>query len=319
MSHILLKYSLALTSLLMLPGCIYEDLSPCYKGLGVSYIIDKDSSGTTEDKFVTDAKSLSVFVFDKDGLYVGVWYLDMKNIGSTGSIPIDLPTGTYSMVMWGGILPNQYSVGAKESSGAIAPLQKGISKLEDFQLKVLETKSGNVVDAKYENLYHSVTSNVPIKEKVNNRINLPVKKLTNDVIVQLQGMPKREIATYSTYNYIDVKIIAGNGMYEYNGSVSNNAPLVTYVPFERVEQIDNEFVEVKMRTLDLFSAKNPQLVIKNSISGTEMYRYNVLKLIQAIKDNSKQSEYVIKIFYNTHGSVQITINDWIVNEIDVKI
>lgn len=303
-------------------SCIYEDISECYKDLAISYDFTVESTGgtVTEEQFKADAKNLSVFVFEGKGLYVGVWYFNMEEVRTTSKLPINLPFGTYTMVMWGGILPNQYSVGSKEIGGGLSPLQAGVSKLEDFQLKVLESKPGNVVDAMYENLYHSISSGVEVKDKVNTKVVLPVKKVSNDIVVKLYGLPRQEVVTYSSeFSYVQVLLMASNGLYNYDNTVSDNAPLITYLPYRRVENVKEDCIEVELRTMDIFAVSSPRLIVKNSISGVEMYNYNLRGLIQQIPDPEKQTKYVVELFYNTHGSVTLKVNGWVVVPIYVKI
>lgn len=319
MRCILFKSFLILLSGLF-SSCIYEDLSACYKEIVFNYDLSVEATnGTvTEEMFINDVKDLSVFVFDCNGLYIGTWYFNADKIKTANKVPLNLPPGTYSMVMWGGLINNEYNVGVKSEVSEINPLVVGKSKIEDFILKVLVSQNQNIVNAKYENLYHSVLKNVKIEEKVNAKITLPIKKISNDITVQLRGMPKRSVSSYSTYNYIDVFIEADNGMYDYNGLVSDNATKLIYTPYERIENLATDFLEVKMRMMDIFSTKSPQLVIKNAQLGTEMYRYDLKKLIQQIENPWSQIEYKIEIFYNTHGSVIIHVNTWIVEYIIVE-
>lgn len=327
--HYRLSFNRLFLALVLLPllcaatSCIREDLGPCYKDIMVDYKIGDDSLSVekkkVQEEFKSEVKNLSVFVFDKDGRYVGAWLFSMEEFNKTGKLPIPLEYGTYSMVIWGGVNPNQYNVGAKGTDGKLEPVKEGVTRIEDFQLQV-KPDSSKSVTSKVENLYHSISSNVVVQEKKNTVLEMPIKKITSDVVVKLFGLRLNEEAprTYVSSSDIEVFIKARNGRFNYDNTVSSSADTITYLPFKVMEGGDSLVVE--MRTMDISSkATKPQLFVRNKPKNSTMYLYELDKLISQLPPGDKPNSYEIEIFYNTYGCLKIVINGWVVRVYDINI
>ena len=197
----------------------YEgDCDPHFK-VGFRY----DMNMKFVDAFSTEAKSVSLFVFDSTGKFVKSFESTVDAMASNNyMMDVDLAPGKYSLLAWCGLNDGLHSYD-------VPSLTPGSSTMEELKntLKRQAADDGTAVVGEIDQLYHGIANaDFPDEEGVHIAI-VPLMKDTNRVKVVLQNLSEDSAMGVDDYK---IFITAENGKLDYDNSLMKDE-LLTYVPY----------------------------------------------------------------------------------------
>lgn len=127
-----------LLCLWLMVGCIKEDKSACREfRLYFKYAYNMESVGPVDSRM----NNLRVYVFDKDNLLVQILHIGASDL-ARGYTEVDMDSGTYSFVAWGGSGDDLLSDGFMEvemvdpRTHTYTPLRMGVTPLRSFCMMI---------------------------------------------------------------------------------------------------------------------------------------------------------------------------------------
>lgn len=183
------------------------------------------------DAFPSEVKSVNLYVFDKDNIFVK----EYREAGEVLSVPgyemeLDLPAGDYHFVAWCG-LENE---GAMQESFTVTQPQPGVTSMSELicSLNLAYTKADSdpeISDNRLYFLYHGyMEANLPdANDGGEYTYTMYLTKDTNHIRIILQELSSDEDMKAEDY---DIKIEAANGVMAYNNDLLGNA-VITYKPW----------------------------------------------------------------------------------------
>lgn len=304
MKHKQLNISILIFLACMLSGCIHEDLPACSQGalLRFKYTLNP----TEENLFGATVDRISVFVFDRNGLYV-------KTLSDSGSIvsndySLILPPeyGECSVVAVGANSISKLEIGSytsnNESLNFTPDLNVGQTTLHDFRMKVggnevFPINPGAMLVGSLQKIIISSYKTEYTIEMTNNM---------NVVNLKISGL--------SHLKYTPV-LVADNGRYDYENKIPADAREKIYLS-ANVKRADHNFCFNTFRLVDNSEIKLLLLDEKgeNAIPG-----FSGLNLISLIKESpdydsqldlDKENQYDLELTFDGATLVSISVNNW---------
>ena len=197
----------------------YEgDCDPHFK-VGFRY----DMNMKFVDAFSTEAKSVSLFVFDSTGKFVKSFESTVDAMASNNyMMDVDLAPGKYSLLAWCGLNDGLHSYD-------VPTLTPGSSTMQELKntLKRQAADDGTAVVGEIDQLYHGIAeADFPDEEGVHTAI-VPLMKDTNRLKVVLQNLSEDSAMGVDDYK---IFVTAENGKLDYDNSLMADE-LLTYVPY----------------------------------------------------------------------------------------
>jgi len=291
----------------LISGCLKEDLSNCQKLHYLTFEYTKNKQGI--DLFSNQVKALDVYVFDKDGKYV-------KHYSDTGvhlstsnyAIPIDIPNGEYTFVVWGDV-EGVYNI---SDINAERQLQTSLSSFNNSRLSLK-------ADQEYpEDLFFGIAKQVTINSDKSTNTHIQLTKNTNTLHITVNGVQNISNSS-SDYNF-DIICYLANGELKFDNSISLPERLFQYIPVKRDENEDT--LAFKIRTIRLLTDMKSQLILYNKTTGEEIFNEDIIKLLLLSPDINNNDdldandEYNIKLSVNTNLSITISVNGYVVVDSD---
>ena len=176
--------------------------------------------------FPSEVKSVNLYVFDNDGLFVKEYSGNGKALSDpTYGIILDLPTNqNYRFLAWCGL----HNEGDTEESFIVPAPQVGVTNIEEMTAKLnCKVVDGNLVsDSQLQFLYHGY-SEITLTDDYNNDAHhiytIPLTKDTNHIRVMLQ-----QVNGNLTPEDFEISLGADNGELAWNN-----------IPMENVEVVYN--------------------------------------------------------------------------------
>lgn len=313
MKHIHLIMVISFT--VFFSGCIKDGLPECRFLNYLTFEYTKNKQGT--DLFPSQVKRLDIYVFDSNGKYI-------RHISDEGlhlslpsyTLPVDLPSGKYTFVVWGGI-KKDYQVFDKSGNNE-QPLQPDISFLDHSRLSL----NTNKVNKDFpEDLYFGIAKEISVNPNELKQTHIKLIKNTNTIYITVNGLQNIKHSN----NNADLDIICNitNGELKFDNSISLPERLFQYIPVERTGT--EETLMFKIKTLRLLTDMKSELILKDLTSGEIIFNHNLVELlllspgINNNEDLDTNDEYDISISININLCITITINDFIVLESDREV
>ena len=326
-------------SAFMLTACdsaIYDYEGDCEPHFKVGFRYDMNMKFV--DAFSTEAKSVSLFVFDSTGKFVKSFESTVDAMASNNyMMDVDLAPGKYSLLAWCGLNDGLHSYD-------VPTLTPGSSTMQELKntLKRQAADDGTAVVGEIDQLYHGIAeADFPDEEGVHTAI-VPLMKDTNRVKVVLQNLSEN---TMSVDDY-KIFITAENGKLDYDNSLMADE-LLTYEPYYTQEGSsevivttrDEQPTDGKQYNL-LMSEMNLSRMVKNwqtpyklhitDADGNNIITVSLVELFLLVKgkeyQNMDDQEYLDReddfnmTFFlydaggpeekNTFVGAEIIINDW---------
>lgn len=297
-------YISLLTLLLSSCDMFHDSMEDC--GLYLSFKYDRNMKKT--DLFAEEVNRVDVFFFDKSGIL-------QEHIYAEGSI---LANQGYRMNL-SGLKREDYQVVTWAGLGSDYELlyQKGVTKLEDFSLKLLseEALENGTHSKLHADLWHG---SITIESSYWDNRTLPVDlvKDTNHFHISLQNNEvtlSQELLKDYTF-----QIITGNGEYDYKNIPLTDQKLI-YEPHNYTTDKNVGIVDIK--TMRILEDKSARLLVRTSdgkiVADIDLIYYIKEGSFKGEGDGMTFSEYLDRqdhfyIHLNIQGymAVSITINGW---------
>lgn len=308
------SFPLFIVFIILLQGCIKEDLSNCKSELLLSFRYTLNDQ--YENLFGLEVSKVTVYVFDSNGKYVDCFSEQGNQLTNDYVMHLPLPKGTYSVVAYGGEF-STYSPGELDHqlNTLNETLRKGVTDINDFRAE-LKNMKGNE-DYLYplntpDNLYAGWTTHAV--STMGSKVITPVELIqdTKKIKVKISG-------TNYLSGALEVYITALNGRYLFDNSIDGNHGTFKYTPINSMQQPDRLEVDLKMMRLVLGQA--PRLVIRNSATSEVIYDENMIDQIlltqkySSQEDFDRKDEYVFEIVIDHNMNVLVSINGWKINNV----
>ncbi|MEG0498846.1 MAG: FimB/Mfa2 family fimbrial subunit [Alistipes sp.] len=272
-----------------------------YNRSNLTFGFTKNEENT--DKFPSEVKALEVYAFNTEGIYAANFKIANINHGTTPfTMPISLPLGEYTFVVWGGTM-NTYTIKSNKTG---KELEIGTSNFTEAQLAIKQ--QGTVIDYPLDDLYYGRADHVNLtQQELGTHFNLT--KNTHLLNITLRGVDAP---------HTDVSCTASNGQFNFDNSLSESASMIQYKPFERKE--NTEELVAKFSILRLLSDSDCRLKVRNTATNEELYNENLVKQILKLPninsddDLDRHGNYNIVISINPYVGVTVSINGYIVTE-----
>lgn len=307
---------LLIVFVLFLQSCIKEGYTTCEIELLLRFRYTLNDQNT--NLFDSDIHRVTVYIFDSNGKYVETFSQQGDKLTNDYVMRIPLPEGKYSVVAYGGDFAT-YSAG-ELNAGTINPtLIKGVTDINDFRA---ELKNIIGVDnylypiTTPDDLYAGLALNA-ISARANEAItDVELIRDTKKIKVKITG-----IDAYSSP--LEVYITALNGRYKFDNSIDTNHGTFKYTPTNTLLQPN--YMEVDLKMMRLMLGQSPMLVIRNSVTQEVLYNENmidqILSTLQYItqEDFDREDEFIFEISVVNDVVVSVSINGWILNNINPDI
>lgn len=307
---------LLIVFVLFLQSCIKEGYTTCEIELLLRFRYTLNDQNT--NLFDSDIHRVTVYIFDSNGKYVETFSQQGDKLTNDYVMRIPLPEGKYSVVAYGGDFAT-YSAG-ELNAGTINPtLIKGVTDINDFRA---ELKNIIGVDnylypiTTPDDLYAGLALNA-ISARANEAItDVELIRDTKKIKVKITG-----IDAYSSP--LEVYITALNGRYKFDNSIDTNHGTFKYTPTNTLLQPN--YMEVDLKMMRLMLGQSPMLVIRNSVTQEVLYNENmidqILSTLQYItqEDFDREDEFIFEISVVNDVVVSVSINGWIINNINPDI
>lgn len=282
----------AVAMTLSLASChnpVYEDEGDCEVHYRIRFVYDMNLKWA--DAFPSEVKSVNLYVFDQDGIFVREYTGKGEELSKPGYyMELDLEPGNYKMVAWCG-LDNDT---ADESFSVITPIA-GQTEIEQLTCW-LNTKSDNQYplysDTRLYFMYHG-DMEVDLPDSQNGETyyyTMPLVKDTNHVRVILQQLSGENMVPSD----FDFRIDAADGKLAWDNSILDDA-VVTYLPWDKLtgtagvgkdDDIDNTrslvyvdgvIADMTMSRLMADQKSDVMLTITNANSGKQIASVPVIQ------------------------------------------
>lgn len=300
--------------MLLLQGCIKEDLSNCKSELLLSFRYTLNNQYT--NLFGEKMSKVTVYVFDSNGKYVDRFSEEGNQLTNEYVMHIPLPEGTYRVVAYGGEF-GTYSAGEldRQLNTLNETLRKGVTDINDFrtELKNVKGSDGYLSPlAMPDDLYAGLTTHAVSSMSSKTITPIDLIKDTKKIKVKISG-------TSNISGALEVYAMAINGRYLSDNSIDGNHGTFKYTPIHSVQQPDR--LEVDLRMMRLVLGQAPRLVIRNSTTSEVIYDENMIdQILQTQKytsqeDLDREDEFVFEIVIDRNVVVSVSINGWKVNNV----
>ncbi len=280
------------------------------QGIDVSFY--SMSRCQAEALYPEEIDRLSVFIFDGDGLLTYHRTLTDVTLGEDFTVSIPTDPGLYTVVGWAGLDGDYFD---------ISEPQDGVTRKEDllFAIKRTDGTAGQLPDVP---VYFGESAAVYVdpgensSEEEYRAVGINLLEITNRITVSVEGLPTDSV------DYA-ITIEADNGSMDYDGSIAEDDLLI----YEPSLSYGDGTVEGDFTLLKLETGFTYQIVVRNIISGTELYRGNLLGTlilknpeVDLICDHDFTIRFTAEdqCDCGTYTMVEIWVNNWLVHSYDTE-
>ena len=306
----------------LLTGCTVEDESDCIGDMNLTFRFTREG----QNNFGPQVPSLSVFVFDEAGLFLGRWdELDNSKFGSEYTMTLPLPPGTYSFVAWGGLDNSQYYLCApgQNQSNATPPVV-GQTRIDNMLLRLFGNHSNEVAFIPIAQ-FHGEALNQTVVAGQANDVTIDLAKNSKEIRLTIQGLPlpsSRMSAKANPFTQLTMWMSAPNGGYDFHNIMEQNATVMTYAEQGRDSGEENSLIgsfhTLQLKLQDKSYTDIPySFTLWDNQTGTAYHAADLLhdyiSKVAAYNTQAKidvEDLFDIVIDLSPHASVTVTVNGW---------
>lgn len=286
-----------------LPGCLYENPQPCEEvsNMRFFYLMNPEN----KDLFGESVNRIDVYIFDKDGVYIGKKTDNGPHIQNNYSMPMDLPDGIYTFVV-AGYKDSFFDIGVFDPMTVSSRFDEGLitgkSTLENFRLKTAYIHN-ILFPLNIKSLLRGNLIKREITKKEQSVLDVFMIQYANRIQIALEGIDMN--------GYTPV-IYANNGRYDYENNIPDDAQDKIYNA-----QLNNDQI-YQFDVLRLIMHRKMILMLVDK-EGKPMPGFTPVNLIDEIQkspaymtqnDLDTENNYHITLNYNQSVLVGISINGW---------
>lgn len=309
-------------------GCTHEDTEDCVQGvrLHFTHLLNNQNANL----FGAKVNMVSVYVFDKDGLYLDTY--TSKGIQLTNDYVMSLPlkAGTYSFIVLGGDLLT-YRVGEMIdplSNKFSAELKQGITNIKNFSYLIddnIPSSGPLIVKDQLSDLFHGILMDFIAPPGKIAEATIDLMKDTKRINVHVIGLSHLDKyiggATKSTYaQYLDIYINAKNGRYTFQNEIDTTAYSLKHIFEPSVEALDTLKTSTTVLRL-MTSGDKSYLNVSLKNKPVSLYYQNIVSQIlqnpkyKTQEDLDREDEFTFEIHIGPELNVTIKINGWTILDI----
>lgn len=273
-------------------GCLHEDRSGCSEGLFLKFrYVTADNLQMNPEFPETD--HLSVFIFDRNGLFVCEKKDSAVQISSSYTMELPFYEGKYQFVVWAG-LSESYEI-----THCIARQ----TRIEDFTLQ-LKRGADNRVSTLPPLLYYGRHETITLTPDRTQEVTIGLRRITSTVRVIIHdpgaGTPPQ------------VSIHDNNGSYNYLGELIADK-LMEYSPHYTQSPGSPDTWIADFNVMGLYEDSDAQLIVSQPDNGS-LYDEKLVKGLLGANPNidfNRDHDFTIEITFNEYYiPVSILVNDW---------
>lgn len=332
MKCILLHISIALV--LCMQSCIKEQKysAICEDELLLQFEYTLNNQYT--NLFEAEVNQVYVYVFDSNGKYLNRFKEQGSHLTNGYLMRIPVPKGIYSVVVYGGDLTT-YDVGELDpTTNTLSSPRIGVTDIDDFYIELHnEEGSDGYLYPKTtpDNLYVGLSEEVISAQNNQNVTLVELIKNTKEIIVKVTG-------TDSFSQSLDTHTTALNGRYTYDNSIDKDYGVFKHNPIDIEYQTNYMETHHKMMRFMLENSpvarltsrvgnleQSPTLVIKHGQDSEPIYNENMIDQILLTEgyvsqdDFDREDKFVFEILVVNNVIVSVSINGWIIHNINPDI
>ncbi|WP_291585568.1 FimB/Mfa2 family fimbrial subunit [Bacteroides sp.] len=295
--------------LFVLSGCIKDDDECDYSQKLIVSLYSK-SLCETDTVYPAGVKDIILCVFDKNDVLVT--YVHKEGVilkkGYTEEVSVS-GKGIHTVVVWSGINTQYFEINQ---------LQLGKTTKEDWLFRLKRSQHIAVLMEDVQ-VYTGESRAVYLDggtSGISEHTSVNLQEITNRLTISVEGLDRNK-EEYEVY------IESGNGSMKVSGSLADDET-VRYNP---VTSSDSERINEKFYLLKLETGHNNTIVIRNKISGKELYRGSLLGTLLLKNpevDLNCDHDFIIKFTAQdqcecgTYTIKEIWVNNWLVHSYDAE-
>jgi len=281
-------------SLLLLSGCIRDDMSDCPTGLKVYFTYEPATyarTGVNEQ----EVDRIDLFAFDAQGILRGVWTDGNPTLSPAYFMNVTgLPAGEYRFIAWCGLHGDYKTIPAVFTAG-----------LTTFDEARLILEHGGQIDGGVTPLFHAQKTETVRNTASEQKIYLPLVQAYNTINLTTEGL-QNNTDTYRMTIYDD------NGKYYFDYSFAGDDEFIYTTPCGKDAAGQ---LSATLHILKLAADRSPVFEIANQTQGTTLYRENLVRLINETGTNDYDRIHTYDIRLKFGLDVSVSINGWwVVND-----
>lgn len=310
------KYILLIcVSLLLsvLTSCIKDDYEDCTQGVNIRFY--SKTSCQLDTTYLTSINTLNLCVFDKDGILVAHEIKTGIEVSRDYRQTVEVSSGLYYVVAWSGLDFEHFDM---------VTLQNGVTKKSDlmFRLKRLLNQAYSIEGLK---IYYAQSEAIYVPEAKNSEsifenVAVNLQEVTNRITISVEGLN-----TSRAEDEYEIEIESDNGSMNADGSIAEDE-IIEYDPdvtSPRFGVLESRFTMLKLET-----GHTNTIVVRNKISGTELFRGSLLgALLLKNPDVNLACDHDFTIRFTTRDQcscgtytiAEIWVNNWLVHSYDTEI
>ena len=307
----------------LLTGCTIEDESDCIGDMALTFRFTHDG----HDNFGPQVPSLSVFVFDENGIFVGRWdETDNSKFGTNYTMKLPLPPGTYSFIVWGGLSDEQYYLCNPDDNqdNAKEPVV-GKTHIDDILLRLTGNHSNEVAFIPATQ-FHGEAMKQEVVAGQSKDIVIDLVKNSKEIRLTILGLPlpasRMAIAKADPFTQMNMWLTAPNGGYNFHNIMEQSAILMTYLEQGRDNNTGNSLIgsfhtlQLKLKDKNynnipyIYTLWNNQT---GSVHHTADLLHDYIHKAQAYNTQAKidaEDLFDITIELDPYVGVTVTVNGW---------
>lgn len=307
-------------------NAVFEDSEPCPQGLRLRFVYDYNMEDA--NAFPSQIDCLTLLVYDKNGNYVKTVEAGPSETSNEDwRMHIDLPSGEYNLLAYGGISCGEASFKFVESPSE--------TRMNDLRVHIPSDLITSPKGTELHPLFYGA-QNVTVSEEATDYTDATVNMMkdTNNLRIILQNVDGSPVDNEDFF----FNVIADNTLLNFENDIIPT-PSSVFFPWAQgvtVAGEDNEGNSIKVGYAEfslsrLMVASSPRLEIKRRDSGLSVLSIPLISYLLLLKsehyDYMKPQEFLDResrwsiIFFldgNQHWlSTQIIVNGWVVRINDI--
>lgn len=306
-------------------GCTHEDTEDCVQGvrLHFTHLLNNQNANL----FGAKVSMVSVYVFDKDGLYLDTY--TSKGIKLTNDYVMSLPLkpGTYSFVTLGGDLLT-YEVGElidSEKHIFNPGLVAGKSHIERFAFLLDAGDPGAskkyvTISHRLSHLFHGILDSLSVPRGKITDATIDLIQDTKQINVNILGSDNLNNFTKADFNdKLDTYVLSNNGRYKHDNTIDKYARALKY-EFSNYS-LSNDTLKTDIIKLRLMNDNDQSRLKLDVINFATLFDQHMVSMIKKNPKYKKQQDFdredlfVFDIRIQPDLSVTVKVNGWTISDV----
>lgn len=302
---------------------VSENEADCTVDFNLTFSFTKNG----QENFGMEIPSLSVFVYDRDKLFVGRWdEYDNSKFNADYTMTLPLTPGTYSFVVWGGLDDSYYLCESGLTQNQPVEPVVGETPLDNMTVRMkFETRNSyqseqHFVDYIPTTQFHGSTEPIEIGKNAHEEITIDLKKNSKEISLTILGLPA-PLTRANPYPNMFITMSGANGRYDFQNGFESTDNTLTYVQHDLGGNLATDTQRSTIHTLQMKYGNEYKLVLYNTDTNSEFYctcllndcigKIEVYETQEAV---DAEDRFDIVLDLRSPLGVKVTVNGWEVEE-----